>query len=130
MNRKGYTLLEMLVAMFCIAISLLLLTGILKPLLSIQKASYLSEDILGIRQLRLLLAQSYHVQVEEDKLTFRYHGEEARLLLHNHRLVRQGGYVIYLKDLDAIRFDQKGNQIYLYWRRENDEKNALLTYRE
>lgn len=130
MNRKGYTLLEMLVAMFCIAISLLLLTGILKPLLSIQKPSYISEDILGIRQLRLLLAQSYHLQVDEDKLTFRYHGKEAKLLLHNHRLVRQKGYIIYLKDLDAIHFKQKGNQIYLYWRREQDEKHALLTYRE
>ena len=63
MNRKGYTLLEMLVAMFCIAISLLLLTGILKPLLSIQEPSYISEDILGIRQLRLLLAQSYHLHL-------------------------------------------------------------------
>ena len=119
MNRKGYTLLEMLVAMFCIAISLLLLTGILKPLLSIQEPSYISEDILGIRQLRLLLAQSYHLQVNE-----------AKLLLHNHRLVRQEGYIIYLKDLDAIHFKQKGNQIYLYWRREQDEKHALLTYRE
>ena len=114
MNRKGYTLLEMLVAMFCIAISLLLLTGILKPLLSIQEPSYIS----------------YHLQVDEDKLTFRYHGNEAKLLLHNHRLVRQEGYIIYLKDLDAIHFKQKGNQIYLYWRREQDEKHALLTYRE
>ena len=109
MNRKGYTLLKILVAIACIAISLLLLTGILNHSFQLKNTSYISEDILGIRQLRLLLAQSYHTEVDEDKLTFRYHGNEAKLAsLRDHTfLVRQEGYIIYLKDLDAIHFNKR-----------------------
>lgn len=129
MHNKGYTLLEVLVAMFCMSVAMLLLIAAVSIMSRRDVLQYINEDHIAVAQLRVLMAQSEWIEVQGDMLQFRYHGEDSRLEVDRSRLVRRSGYVIYLKDIDEAHFDWKGDELYVSWRRGERKKRALLLCR-
>lgn len=57
-NNGGFTLVEMLVAFSCVAVSCVLLMPVVSVLQRLQEPVYYSEDRIAMYQLRFLLAQS------------------------------------------------------------------------
>ena len=57
-NNGGFTLVEMLVAFSCVAVSCVLLMPVVSALQRLQEPVYYSEDRIAMYQLRFLLAQS------------------------------------------------------------------------
>lgn len=123
---KGFTLVEVLVALLCISASCLLLVQSTLLLKSLMQTRYESEDRIALSQLRLLLAAGDTYQVQGNQFFFQYQGKERYLELHNHRLVRRSGYVIYLQDIDDVSFQQDGNCYQMSWYRDTIQKSAVI----
>ncbi|MFR5076787.1 MAG: type II secretion system protein [[Clostridium] innocuum] len=64
-NNGGFTLVEMLVAFSCVAVSCVLLMPVVSALQRLQEPVYYSEDRIAIYQLRFLLAQSSRLSLQE-----------------------------------------------------------------
>ncbi|MEG0528556.1 MAG: prepilin-type N-terminal cleavage/methylation domain-containing protein, partial [Longicatena sp.] len=57
-NHKGFTLMEVLVSLFCISIMSVLLVGCVQIMARLSSISYESEDRIACMQLRFMLAES------------------------------------------------------------------------
>lgn len=76
-NNGGFTLVEMLVAFSCVAVSCVLLMPVVSVLQRLQEPVYYSEDRIAMYQLRFLLAQSSRLSLQENTLSFIYQKKEA-----------------------------------------------------
>ncbi|MGX8851506.1 prepilin-type N-terminal cleavage/methylation domain-containing protein [Amedibacillus sp. YH-ame10] len=126
-NHKGFTLIEVLVSLFCISLMSVLLVGCVQIMARLSSISYESEDRIACMQLRFMLAQSKDLVIEGNTLQFLFHNKSFSLQLHNKRLVKREGYEIFLKDLDTVRFEYSQSCVYMEWSRNHETKKALLT---
>lgn len=126
MNVKGFTLSEVLIALTCVLIAILLCMPIISSIAYMQKPSYLSEDRLAIYQLRLLLSQSNDISIKDESLYFLYQKEPQVLQYDRNRLVRKKGYEIFMQSVDDLYFEQREECFYVVWQREKKQKTALL----
>lgn len=124
-TNKGFTLIEVLVSLFCLSLCLLLFIGICEMMNHYPVQDPLSDDVIAIRQIRMILAQGEDLTLMADTISFRYHQSEVSLSYHNNRLVKTPGYEIFLKDIDQGTFYEKGGCIYAGWKRTKDYE-ALL----
>lgn len=122
---QGFTLIEVLVSLCCLSLCLLLVIGICGIMKQYPVQGFLSDDILAIRQIRMILAQSEDIKVVQDNIYFRYHQKEMQLEYHNHRLVKTPGYEIFVKDIEYGTFYEQGGCIYASWKRKKSSQ-ALL----
>lgn len=122
---QGFTLIEVLVSLSCLSLCLLLIIGICGIMKQYPVQGFLSDDIIAIRQIRMILAQSEDIEVHQDKICFRYHQKKVQLEYHNHRLVKTPGYEIFVKDIENGTFYERGGCIYASWKR-NKSSQALL----
>ncbi len=125
MNVKGFTLSEVLIALTCVLIAILLCMPIISSIAYMQKPSYLSEDRLAIYQLRLLLAQSNDISIKDESLYFLYQKEPQVLQYDRNRLVRKKGYEIFMQSVDDLYFEQREECFYVVWQREKKTENSI-----
>ena len=126
-NNSGFTLVEMLVAFSCVAVSCSLLMPLVSTLQRLQRPVYYTEDRLAIYQLRFLLAQSSELSLQEQPLSFTYQKKKQTLEYDRRRLVRRSGYEIFLQDVDALQFQKRRECYYVTWVRKDKREEALLT---
>ena len=126
-NNSGFTLVEMLVAFSCVAVSCSLLMPLVSTLQRLQRPVYYPEDRLAIYQLRFLLAQSSELSLQEQTLSFTYQKKKQTLEYDRRRLVRRSGYEIFLQDVDALQFQKRRECYYVTWVRKDKREEALLT---
>lgn len=126
-NNSGFTLVEMLVAFSCVAVSCSLLMPLVSILQRLQRPVYYTEDRLAIYQLRFLLAQSSELSLQEQTLSFTYQKKKQTLEYDRRRLVRRSGYEIFLQDVDALQFQKRRECYYVTWVRKDKREEALLT---
>ena len=124
-GNKGFTLVEVLVALFALSLCLMLFVGVCSIMKQYPVSSSLSDDVLAIRQLRMVLAQSDDIRLEQGEVKFHYREKDCQLKYHNHRLVKSPGYEIYVKDLEEGSFYEQGGCIYASWKR-TKEQHAIL----
>ncbi|WP_270820032.1 prepilin-type N-terminal cleavage/methylation domain-containing protein [[Eubacterium] hominis] len=115
---NGFTMVEVLVALSCLSLCLLLFSGVCGLLQKASDDTHQNDDIIAIRQLRMLSAQGYDMQCGNQECTFRYHDSDITLKLHNHRLVKTPGYEIFVKDIKEGYFAQEGNCITFHWNKQ------------
>lgn len=126
-NNSGFTLVEMLVAFSCVAVSCSLLMPLVSTLQRLQRPVYYTADRLAIYQLRFLLAQSSELSLQEQTLSFTYQKKKQTLEYDRRRLVRRSGYEIFLQDVDALQFQKRRECYYVTWVRKDKREEALLT---
>lgn len=123
--KQGFTLIEVLVSLFCLSLCLLLFIGVCEMMNHYPVQDLLSDDVIAVRQIRFILAQGEDITLTSDSISFRYHQDDVLLTYHNHRLVKTPGYEIFLKDIINGTFYEKGGCIYAGWKRARDYE-ALL----
>ena len=126
-NNGGFTLVEMLVAFSCVAVSCVLLMPVVSALQRLQEPVYYSEDRIAMYQLRFLLAQSSRLSLQENTLSFIYQKKKQTLEYDRRRLVRRSGSEIFLQDVDALQFQKRKECYYVTWVRKEKREEALLT---
>lgn len=125
MNR-GFTLIETLFSLIALSFCTLLLIPILQITLSITHLFEQNEDLLGVYQLRYILAQSTDFQLEPSTLSFRYHQEAWTLSYHNENIVKEPGYEIFLMHVKDAEFLQKESCYYLRYKNERELDHEVL----
>ena len=85
----------------------------------------INEEI-ELMKLREVLLLSYDLDVKENALTFLYQEDLFTLSLTNEKLILQPGTVIYLSELDKIRFEERRGSVYLIYERQGKEYETVL----
>ena len=126
-NKKGYTLIHALLACFIIMHTSVLLTLSMKVLSTIIKDQRHTDTLIGVDQIRIILAASETIQMQNNALTFMYKNKECSLEIDDNRVIRRPGYVIYLRDIDHASFIKEENAFYLMY---GKQQHKELLYEE
>lgn len=125
-KQQGFTMIEMLMAMFIGSLCLILCTKLLGIIHQNPIPYDRSEDAIAIRQLQLLFAVGENYEIMDSTLYMDYEGKRIRLELTNHQLVRRSGFVVFLQDIDQIQWSKQGRCILLRWQRKRFDAQAVV----
>lgn len=113
-NQKGFTLVEVL---FSLSISLLIIfsiTSILRITKGKEEMKNINSNLeIGIKSLSQDLYTGSDFIYGKTLVYNDSSGNKNFISLHNRRIVREPGFVIYCHDIDEISFYKQANKIYI-----------------
>lgn len=120
-NQRGFTLIEIL---FSLSICLLIIFNTLpvvklityKDQMKVNSSAY----AVGAKQIATILYTATSITLD-DRLSFKNEKDEQfSISLHNHRVVKEPGFDIIIRDVEILKFYAKEKNIYMQL---NDGKN-------
>ena len=87
-------------------------------------------DEISLSQLRENLLLAYDLHSSGDLISFVYKNADFRLSLVNRKLIMQPGTQIYLADIDNLYFEERNNNIYVVYERNNKQYERIITTRK
>ena len=121
-NRKGFALVEVLVAILTVCICIPIIVSVIS---SLKDRAFLQDQI-ALIQLRRYLAVAYEIELLPSSLTFQRQHEEMRLSVVNQNLIVQPGTQIFLMDIETTIFYLEGDSVMLRYVRDNQEYEVFL----
>lgn len=97
-NKYGFTLIETLVALACMPLLLMVVSAILKVMISHQNEGILQIEVLEL-QLRQTLARSSNISLMSESITYSFNNQNFSILRDGNRLIRTPGYEILITNL-------------------------------
>lgn len=129
-QEQGFTMIEALLSLLCAALVCLLVSQAARLIVKSTQPDYEAEDLLAIKQLQLLLAQSDHLYIDKNQLYFTYHQEEFYLTKYQKLLVKRKGFEVIMQEIDQVNFIKKGNCYQMKIKRNDKIKSAVLACEE
>lgn len=126
MNKKGFTVIEMLFSLLVFSISMGLVVQVIPNLKKITSMQIHIEEEIAFRQVRRVISLAESILVQPDNLNFFYLGENATLEIENHQLVKKNGYVLYFEGFDFAQFKQKDKCIYFEYEKDGEKNERFL----
>lgn len=87
-------------------------------------------DEIALSQLRENLLLAYDLHSSRELISFVYKNADFRLSLVNRKLIMQPGTQIYLADIDDLYFEERNNNIYVVYERNNKQYERIITTRK
>lgn len=128
MNKKGFTLLEMLCSLFCFTLILQLLYFSYVKLYKVKDFSTDIQDIISVNQLIHIFNLSEILTYSESVIHFYYLNEIRMLSLINNKIILSPGTIIYFLNVDSIKFEIEDSLIYLTYTRNNNQRKVIIGY--
>lgn len=125
-NRKGFALVEVLVAILTVCICIPIMVSVISLMRTSLKDRTSLQDQIALVQLRRYLAVAYDVELLPSSLTFQRQHEEMRLSVVNQNLIVQPGTQMFLMDIEAALFYLEGDSVMLRYVRDNQEYEVFL----
>lgn len=125
-NRKGFALVEVLVAILTVCICIPIVVSVISLIRTSLKDRTSLQDQIALVQLRQYLAVAYDVELLPSSLTFQRQHEEMRLSVVNQNLIVQPGTQMFLMDIEAALFYLEGDSVMLRYVRDNQEYEVFL----
>jgi len=125
-NRKGFALVEVLVAILTVCICIPILVSVISLMRTSLKDRTSLQDQIALVQLRRYLAVAYDIELLPSSLTFQRQHEEMRLSVVNQNLIVQPGTQMFLMDIEAALFYLEGDSVMLRYVRDNQEYEVFL----
>ena len=125
-NRKGFALVEVLVAVLTVCICIPIMVSVISLMRTSLKDRTSLQDQIALVQLRQYLAVAYDVELLPSSLTFQRQHEEMRLSVVNQNLIVQPGTQMFLMDIEAALFYLEGDSVMLRYVRDNQEYEVFL----
>ena len=125
-NRKGFALVEVLVAVLTVCICIPIMVSVISLMRTSLKDRTSLQDQIALVQLRRYLAVAYDVELLPSSLTFQRQHEEMRLSVVNQNLIVQPGTQMFLMDIEATLFYLEGDSVMLRYVRDNQEYEVFL----
>lgn len=125
-NRKGFALVEVLVAILTVCICIPILVSVISIMRTSLKDRTSLQDQIALVQLRRYLAVAYDIELLPSSLTFQRQHEEMRLSVVNQNLIVQPGTQMFLMDIEAALFYLEGDSVMLRYVRDNQEYEVFL----
>lgn len=126
MNKKGFTLIEMLLSLALFSLCMSLVVGILPAYQQMIQTKWKIDEVIAFRQVRRVIALAESIIVQPDNLNFFYCGQNATLEIDHHQLVKRNGYVLYFEGFDSAVFKEKGSCIYFDYEKEGKTYEHFL----
>ena len=123
---QGFTMIEALLSLLCAALFCIVLSQTALIIVKSTRVNHEAEDILAIKQLQLILAQSKSLRIVQNELHFIYHQEDFYLTRYKNALVKRKGFEVILQDIDSVRFTRSGSCYHLSYERNHQKKGAVL----
>ena len=125
-KRKGFALIEVLVAILTVCICIPILVSVISLMHTSLKDRTSLQDQIALVQLRRYLAVAYDVELLPSSLTFQRQQEEMRLSVVNQNLIVQPGTQIFLMDIETALFYLEGDSVMLRYVRNHHEYEVYL----
>ncbi len=125
-NRKGFALIEVLVAVLTVCICIPIMVSVISLMRTSLKDRTSLQDQIALVQLRRYLAVAYDIELLPSSLTFQRQHEEMRLSVVNQNLIVQPGTQMFLMDIEAALFYLEGDSVMLRYIRDNQEYEVFL----
>ncbi len=125
-KRKGFALIEVLVAILTVCICIPILVSVISLMHTSLKDRTSLQDQIALIQLRRYLAVAYDVELLPSSLTFQRQQEEMRLSVVNQNLIVQPGTQIFLMDIETALFYLEGDSVMLRYVRNQQEYEVYL----
>ncbi len=125
-NRKGFALVEVLVAILTVCICIPIMVSVISLMRTSLKDRTSLQDQIALVQLRRYLAVAYDIELLPSSLTFRRQNEEMRLSVVNQNLIVQPGTQMFLMDIEAGLFYLEGDSVMLRYVRNHHEYEVYL----
>ncbi|MBF1094825.1 MAG: type II secretion system protein [Solobacterium sp.] len=125
-NRKGFALIEVLVAVLTVCICIPIMVSVISLMRTSLKDRTSLQDQIALVQLRRYLAVAYDIELLPSSLTFQRQHEEMRLSVVNQNLIVQPGTQMFLMDIEAALFYLEGDSVMLRYVRDNQEYEVFL----
>lgn len=125
-NRKGFALVEVLVAVLTVCICIPIMVSVISLMRTSLKDRTSLQDQIALVQLRRYLAVAYDIELLPSSLTFQRQHEEMRLSVVNQNLIVQPGTQMFLMDIEAVLFYLEGDSVMLRYVRDNQEYEVFL----
>ena len=125
-KRKGFALVEILVAILTVCICIPILVSVISLMRTSLKDRTFLQDQIALVQLRRYLAVAYDIELQPSSLTFQRQHEEMRLSVVNQNLIVQPGTQMFLMDIEAALFYLEGDSVMLRYVRDNQEYEVFL----
>ena len=125
-NRKGFALVEVLVAVLTVCICIPIMVSVISLMRTSLKDRTSLQDQIALVQLRRYLAVAYDIELLPSSLTFQRQHEEMRLSVVNQNLIVQPGTQMFLMNIEAALFYLEGDSVMLRYVRDNQEYEVFL----
>lgn len=125
-NRKGFALVEVLVAVLTVCICIPILVSVISLMRTSLKDRTSLQDQITLVQLRRYLAVAYDIELLPSSLTFQRQHEEMRLSVVNQNLIVQPGTQMFLMDIEAALFYLEEDSVMLRYVRNHQEYEVYL----
>ena len=125
-NRKGFALVEVLVAILTVCICTPILVSVISLMRTSLKDRTSLQDQIALVQLRRYLAVAYDIELLPSSLTFQRQHEEMRLSVVNQNLIVQPGTQMFLMDIEAALFYLEEDSVMLRYVRNHQEYEVFL----
>jgi hypothetical protein len=125
-NRKGFALVEVLVAILTVCICIPILVSVISLMRTSLKDRTSLQDQIALVQLRRYLAVAYDIELLPSSLTFQRQHEEMRLSVVNQNLIVQPGTQMFLMDIEAALFYLEEDSVMLQYVRNHQEYEVYL----
>jgi len=125
-NRKGFALVEVLVAVLTVCICIPIMVSVISLMRTSLKDRTSLQDQIALVQLRRYLAVAYDIELLSSSLTFQRQHEEMRLSVVNQNLIVQPGTQMFLINIEAALFYLEGDSVMLRYVRDNQEYEVFL----
>ena len=125
-NRKGFALVEVLVAILTVCICIPILVSVISLMRTSLKDRTSLQDQIALVQLRRYLAVAYNIELLPSSLTFQRQHEEMRLSVVNQNLIVQPGTQMFLMDIEAALFYLEEDSVMLRYVRNHQEYEVYL----
>ncbi len=123
---QGFTMIEMIAMLGCLGLCAVLLSALIAFLPRLKAKDYTAEDAIALRQIQLILAQGKQMEVQNNTLTFLYHGDTYRLESYEDKLVKRDGFEVMMQGLDEITFHKEGFCVFLRYERNSQWREVML----
>ena len=125
-NRKGFALVEVLVAILTVCICIPIIVSVISLMRTSLKDRVFLQDQIALIQLRRYLAVAYEIELLPSSLTFQRQHEEMRLSVVNQNLIVQPGTQMFLMNIEAALFYLEEDSVMLRYVRNHQEYEVYL----
>lgn len=123
---KAFTMIEVIISLMITSICIVLLSMILKIVVSRDYSLYTADDESSIHQMRLLFVLSKDYQINDEMLYFRYLNKDMYFNFTNRKLILEDGYQVFFDKVDNAYFVLKDHCYYFHYQRGNQKKDRVI----
>lgn len=118
---------ELLICLIVITLFFPMMIRLMQVLSSVNRFPIEIQDQIGLAQLRRFFTSCRITNVNEHEIVCE-NDRQWHLKCSDHHLFLSDGTIIVLADVNEVVFEERGNQVWMYYCRNNQWKEALIAY--